>query len=286
MRATILAAGIGQRLEKPNLPPKILLKFGDDSLLARHVRILRHCGFEGIDMVVGYRSELIEQELQRIGARDFVRLHKNENYLRGSIVSFWTLREVYASGQTLVFMDGDVLYDHRLIERLVNSPHENCFLMDRQIEEGEDPVKLCFADGALVDFHKRPELAHDWWGEWIGFARFSPQIAGLIGAAGNRIVEADGEDEIYECYPTYPVDDIRAAIGKYWDDYYARCGALAQKYPDHVRIFDIGCLSDDSGQRDILHYCGFAAPVVGAPVHRNKGTVSDGETQWPSPLVT
>ncbi len=198
MRATILAAGMGQRLEQPGLPPKILLRFGDDSLLARHVRILKHCGFDGIDMVVGYRAELIEQELQRIDARDFVRLHRNDDYRRGSILSFWTLRDVYASGRTLVFMDGDVLYDHRLIERLVRTPHANCFLMDRQIEEGEDPVKLCFAEGRLVDFHKRPSLPHDWWGEWIGFARFSPEIAAAVGAAGDRIVRAGGEDAIYE----------------------------------------------------------------------------------------
>ena len=198
MRATILAAGIGQRLEQPGLPPKILLRFGDESLLARHVHILRYCGVEGIDMVVGYQSELIEEEIARIGARDFVRLHRNDDYLRGSILSFWTLREVYASGRSLIFMDGDVLYDQRLIERLLGSAQANCFLMDRQTEEGEDPVKLCFAEGELVDFHKRPELAHDWWGEWIGFARFSPEIAAAVAAAGDRIVRAGGQDEIYE----------------------------------------------------------------------------------------
>ena len=198
MRATILAAGIGQRLEQPDLPPKILLRFGEETLLERHVHILRYCGIEGIDMVVGYRSELIEQEIQRIGARDFVRLHRNDDYLRGSILSFWTLREVYASGRPLIFMDGDVLYDQRLIERLINAPYDNCFLMDRQTEEGEDPVKLCFAGDELVDFHKRPELAHDWWGEWIGFTRFSPEIAKAVGAAGDRIVQAGGHDAIYE----------------------------------------------------------------------------------------
>ena len=144
MRAAILAAGIGQRLEQPDLPPKILLRFGDESLLARHVRILRHCGVEGIDMVVGYRSELIEQELQRIGAQTFVRTHKNDNFRRGSIVSFWTLREIFSAGRSTIFMDGDVLYDHRMIERLLAAPSKSCFLMDRKTEEGEDPVKLCF----------------------------------------------------------------------------------------------------------------------------------------------
>ena len=50
----------------------------------------------------------------------------------------------------------------------------------------------------LVDFHKRPEHEHDWWGEWIGFLRMSPEIAAEIAAATHSIVSADGEDEIYE----------------------------------------------------------------------------------------
>ena len=198
MRAAILAAGIGQRLEQPDLPPKILLRFGDESLLARHVRILQQCGVEGIDMVVGYRSELIQEEIERIGARDFVRTHKNESYRRGSLLSFWTLREIFSAGRSMIFMDGDVLYDHRMIERLLGSPAKSCFLMDRRIEEGEDPVKLCFRGDDLVDFHKLPEREHDWWGEWIGFVRFAPEIAAEVAAASHRIVSGGGEDEIYE----------------------------------------------------------------------------------------
>ena len=61
MRAAILGAGIGRRLERPELPPKILLRFGGESLLARHTRILRSCGLTRIDLAVGYRAEAVEQ---------------------------------------------------------------------------------------------------------------------------------------------------------------------------------------------------------------------------------
>jgi choline kinase len=70
--------------------------------------------------------------------------------------------------------------------------------MDRATEEGDDPVKLCMRDGRLVDFHKRPQLAYDWWGEWIGFARFAPGTAARIAAAAATYVEAGRLDEIYE----------------------------------------------------------------------------------------
>jgi choline kinase len=198
MRVGILAAGIGQRLEDRTLPPKVLLPFGGETLLARHIAILRHCGIRQVDLVVGYRAGEIEAELARIGAKDMVTMRENPDYLDGSIVSFWTLREAFGAGESVVFMDGDVLYDQRLMVRLLGSAQSNSFLMDRTIEEGEDPVKLCMRDDVLVDFHKRPRLAHDWWGEWIGFCRFDPEIARKVWAAADRHIAAGRCEAIYE----------------------------------------------------------------------------------------
>lgn len=198
MRVGILAAGVGRRLNSSDLPPKILLEFGGQSLLARHITILRQLGIERVDLVVGYRADEIRAEISRIGADDLVVTHDNPDYEEGAILSFWTLRDVFTSGEPVVFMDGDVLYDRRMMERLMGAPRHNCFLMDRTVEDGEDPVKICMRDDVLVDFHKRPKLPFDWWGEWVGFCRFSPAIAAGVAAAAGRIVDAGRRDTIYE----------------------------------------------------------------------------------------
>jgi choline kinase len=194
----MLGAGVGRRLEQPDLPPKVLLRFGGESLLARHIRILRACGVARIDLAVGYRAEDIGQEIARLGAGDMVATYLNPDYERGAIVSLWTLAAAFTSGEPVIFMDGDVLYDQRMMRRLIDSPQGDCFLMDRKTRAGEDPVKLCMRDGRLVDFHKRPQLTYDWWGEWIGFARFAPETAAKIAAAAAAYVEAGRLDEIYE----------------------------------------------------------------------------------------
>jgi choline kinase len=194
----MLAAGVGRRLGDASLPPKVLLRFGGETLLERHAAILRHCGVERIDLIVGYRAPEIEAEIARIGAGDLIFPRFNPDYEAAAIVSLWHLGEAFSAGEPVIFMDGDVLYDHRMMERLVASPYPNCFLMDRNTEEGEDPVKLCLRDGRLVDFHKRPQIAHDWWGEWIGFSRFDPAVAAKIAQATARIVEAGRRDALYE----------------------------------------------------------------------------------------
>ncbi len=183
MRAAILAAGIGRRLALPEAPPKVLLRFGGESLLARHLAILSHCGIARIDICVGYCAGEIASELEWLAGGNDVASHMNPKFGNGSILSLRTLKDVFTAGDTVIFMDGDVLCDYRMIERLVAAGPANCFLMDCRVGPGDDLVRLCLRDGRLIDIHKRPTIAHDRAGEWIGFARFTPNAAAEIAAA-------------------------------------------------------------------------------------------------------
>jgi len=198
MRVGILGAGIGRRLNNVQLPPKVLLSFGGKTLLERHVEILRACGIQGIDLVIGFRAEEVRREIARIGAQDIIRTCFNPHFDEGAIISFATLKAAFTAGEPVVFMDGDVLYDRRMMLQLLETSQDNCFLMDRQTEEGEDPVRLCMRGNVLVDFHKRPERRHDWWGEWVGFARFSADIAAKMIGEAERIIASGRRGAIYE----------------------------------------------------------------------------------------
>jgi choline kinase len=172
-RVLILAAGLGQRLGA-DVPPKALPDFSGCSLLGQHFRILADFGLRDITVVIGYRAEELYAEVAGLPGNLRVRLIENPSFRNGSIVSLWQARDVLRSGATVTLMDTDVLYDHRLFAPLLHSAHENCFLLDRSIEPGEEPVKLCIDRGRIVDFHKRPQIDHEWHGESVGFFRFSP----------------------------------------------------------------------------------------------------------------
>ncbi|ADJ28132.1 NTP transferase domain-containing protein [Nitrosococcus watsonii] len=182
MRALILAAGRGKRLANHHNQPKCLLEFGGHSLLERHLLILSRLGVQDIAIAVGYQAEQVEQALDRLAFLPRPQTVYNADFNAGSIVSLWSLRDQLRAGGEILLMDADVLYDYRLGQRLLQSPHSNCFLLDRDFEPGEEPVKLCLRKGLLVEFRKQipAELHYDTIGESVGFFRFAEEMASRL----------------------------------------------------------------------------------------------------------
>ncbi len=177
MQAVIFAAGVGKRLAtKTKNLPKILLRFGGQSLLERHLNQLLLQGISNITIGVGFGANKINDELHRIGRTD-VKLVYNPEYCDGSIVTLHCLKDAITYGGDVAIMDGDVLYDRRMLEQLFSSKHNNAFLLDRNLEIGEEPMKLAIKDGHPVDFRKSIEKDYDYYGESVGFFRFSHDTA-------------------------------------------------------------------------------------------------------------
>ncbi|CAA7622428.1 NTP transferase domain-containing protein [Magnetospirillum sp. SS-4] len=176
----LLVAGVGRRLDGAIPGPKVLLEFGGQTLLERHLNALLAHGIDDIGLTIGYQGDAIRQEVARLGLTDRVRLIENPDYRLGSLVSLWVQAERLRSGRPAILMDGDVLYDPAMIGRLLSAPSENVLLLDREIEPGDEPVKICLSGGLIVDFRKKPEHAHDWHGESVGFFRFSPATAAML----------------------------------------------------------------------------------------------------------
>lgn len=196
MKAVMLAAGVGARLygDPGGQPPKCLLRFEGRSLLARHVDILRARGIEELVLVVGYRADDLRAELRSVGAADFVRTLENPEYRRGSLVSLWTAREALGAGEPLLCMDADLLYHPGLVDRLLAEPGD-AILLDRIFELGDEPVRLCLREGAVVDFRKAADVEHDEVGEWPGFLRLAPGTAGELAAVCERRMREGRHDE-------------------------------------------------------------------------------------------
>ncbi len=124
----------------------------------------------------------------------------NPDFERGNIVTLWRMRERLMAGGEVLLMDADVLYDHRIMQRLVDSAHENCLLLDRNIEPGDEPVKVCVRDRRIVEFGKRIQarLLYDYHGESVGFFKLGEDVVRELAATAQAYVDAGNLDAFYE----------------------------------------------------------------------------------------
>ena len=171
MKALILAAGIGKRL-KANVP-KILLKIGSKSLLERHIENLLNLGIKNIGIVIGYKSNQLKNFIKKIDRKKNIKIFKNSSYKLGSIVSLVSASNFFYIKGNLILMDGDVLYDKKILKKLFNSNKKNCLLIDKKFEKGKEPVKVCIKNNKIIDFGKIVNQDFDYQGESVGFFKFS-----------------------------------------------------------------------------------------------------------------
>ena len=175
MKALILAAGIGKRL-KVSLP-KILLRIGNRSLLERHYDNLLSLGVKKIGIVVGYKSQYLIKCIKEIDKKKKIKIIKNPKYKLGSIVSLVCASSFFYERGELILMDGDVLYDKKILKKLIDTKKKDTLLIDKHFESGEEPVKVCIKNNKIYDFGKNVDNNFDFQGESVGFFKFSKKTS-------------------------------------------------------------------------------------------------------------
>jgi choline kinase len=196
--AIILAAGVGKRFgAELDERPKALLEVGGESLIGRLVRQLDRARVDRVVVVVGYRGELIAQALD--GAANVTLVH-NPEFRRGAILSLWSAR-AFLDGPVVV-MDADVFMPFAMLERLLRSANESCFLLDgRASPSGEE--QMLMAQGArVVDIARVPRGTYDALGESVGFLKLAASdTAVLRELLDARVARGDKDIEHEEVYP-------------------------------------------------------------------------------------
>ncbi len=225
MRAIILAAGRGLRLQQPEDQqlPKCLLRFGGMSLLERHLRMLKNAGVDEIVLALGFRSELVEAELDRLDWQPRPEVVLNERFDLGSVLTVHTVAGAMTRRGSILLMDADVLYDERILGALVSGRRPvNRVLIDRDFEAGDEPVKLCVRDGVPVELPKQlsPDLEFDTIGESVGFFRFDEAgarrlaalVAGYVDSGRTHLPHEEAvRDLLQERSQIFEVADVTGA---------------------------------------------------------------------------
>lgn len=179
MKAIILAAGKGTRLNGHDLKPKCLFEVGGQTLLERQVEALREAGINEIVIVLGFEAERIRRLYEHTA--QFVTNTRFEE--TSSLYSLWLAREHLLDG--FVVLNCDVLFHPQLLTRLLSSPHDDALLIDLVDKNnnhlGDEEMKIKLSDDLVVDISKDMDPA-DADGENVGVVKFSA-------AGARRLIE-------------------------------------------------------------------------------------------------
>ncbi|MEK6935082.1 MAG: phosphocholine cytidylyltransferase family protein [Nanoarchaeota archaeon] len=113
MKAIILAAGMGTRLDKytKNLP-KGMLNFAGKSLIQRQVETLRSCGITDISIITGYMPDKVNIKK--------VKYYNNPDFGNTNMVASLFCAEQELNDEVLVCY-ADILYEKRIIQQILDS---------------------------------------------------------------------------------------------------------------------------------------------------------------------
>ncbi|GIW42236.1 MAG: hypothetical protein KatS3mg076_2813 [Candidatus Binatia bacterium] len=201
MTAIVLGAGVGRRLrELTGGRPKCLLRFGGRSLLRRLLESLGRAGVDRAAVVVGAGADEIRAELRDWAGPPRVFFVENPDYERGAILSLWAAREFF--DDAILVMDADVLCPVAMVRRLVESPRENCFLLDGRVRSTGEEQMLMASGGRVLDISRRPEPGYETYGESVGFLKLSRDAARTLRAVlEDEIARGRLDIEHEEAYP-------------------------------------------------------------------------------------
>jgi len=235
MNGVILAAGIASRLRPlTDNTPKCLLKLGEKTILQRTVDNLLSNGITSLVVVTGYLREQIESFFGEHYPELRVTFIHNEVYdSTNNIYSLWLARDA-VRGDDMLLLDSDILFDPRIVTSLLDSPHPDCLALNRDIEVGEEEIKVRLDNEQRVHEISKVVAIPDAAGESIGIERFSPAFVDHLFTVLERMIEQEKRVDIfyeaafeeviregralyavdisqYPCMELYTVEDFHAA---------------------------------------------------------------------------
>jgi len=190
MKAIILAAGKGTRLDGAAVKPKCLVEVGGLTLLQRQIDSLRGVNIDNIVVVVGFGADIIREEF-----RDQVSFVENERFAdTSSLYSLWLAREHLTDG--FVVLNSDVLFDPQLLADLIECSHQDALLLSDTDPTplGDEEMKVKLQDRMVFDISKAMDpLEAD--GENVGIVKFGASGAKALVSYMDDLIDGGGLKE-------------------------------------------------------------------------------------------
>lgn len=194
MTAIILAAGMGRRLSLGI--PKCLIEIAGKTILRRQIEAFRAAGVDRFVIVVGYREQDVRSHL--LDAQGEFTFITSPRYAdTNTIYSLYLAREHFGAG--FLYANGDVVFDRRLVERLMSAGRaEETVMAVKPGRCGQEEVKVMLEPAVdqrganrISRIGKQIDPASSY-GEFVGVARFGCDFVPAFVDRLERCVESEG----------------------------------------------------------------------------------------------
>ncbi|MCU0363346.1 MAG: phosphocholine cytidylyltransferase family protein [Bacteroidales bacterium] len=197
MKAVILAAGMASRLRPlTDNTPKCLLKAGSKTILERTIENIIANGIEDIVIVTGFLEHMIRNYVaMRFPGTRFKFCHNERYASTNNIYSLW-LAAKELEGHAMLLMDSDIVFDGRVITRLLNSGHSGCLALKRHDVSDEEIKVRTDERGCVREISKlvKPSEAA---GESVGIELFGIDLTERLFSSIHRLVEVEKRENIF-----------------------------------------------------------------------------------------
>ena len=187
--------------------PKCLIRIAGATILERMLDSLVSAGTKDICLVAGHLKDKIKLVVGQNYKGAVIRYMLNPDYERGSILSVWSARNCF--DDDILLMDSDVLFEKAVLEKLVKSKNENCFLIDTNYTESGEEMKIAVLKKKVVQIARHITQEHDEIGEGVGFlklsAKYRKEFLDVFKTAVARDKDCDYENALDELVRRIPV---------------------------------------------------------------------------------
>lgn len=215
MKAIVLAAGIGQRLQPlTNRLPKCLLEVGGKPLVDYYFTAFGKSGIDEVVYIVGHEAELIKKRLGNLYLGVKVRYIQNPIYKSSGSAYSVSLAKNEFTKDPFIISDGDMLFPPELLKRIIEAEHDNIMMVENDPTKfSEEPVWVLAEKGIVTHATKKLTDKSKLIGECIGLFKFGGKAPeALINGLQNHInihgVTAQYDDAYNDVYPHLQVHSI------------------------------------------------------------------------------
>lgn len=199
MQLVILAAGMSIRLQPlTNDIPKCLLKIGEKTILQGIIENFLFYNIFEIIIVTGFMEKKIKDYINNSFPGLKITFISNDVYdLTNNCYSLWLSKNFI--NQDFFLIDSDILFDKRIIDKLLKSGYENCLAVEKNDNLGKEEIKVKIDDNFLIKNISKVVEPSESYGESIGIEKFSINFAKkLFERLEFNILKHDEKNLFYE----------------------------------------------------------------------------------------